>query len=270
MTDHIVSFTSPPVVEVVAGVSFAGISAEASALLAAFWKENLRHDYPTLQQQPPYSPPVEQLHSDVAPSSFSLDFSAAFPIARLWALSQDGNELLQLQPGWFACNWRKVKPDDEYDRWPRRRDAFAKTFDHLSRFLLEEGVAEPKIQQCEVSYINHIAASDTWHEHADIGKIFKGISQLKTVSPLEQVTVQAQFVLHHESGPYGRLHVKIAPAFGPNGRSLYVFELTARGAPFGEGTAGALAFLDRGREAIDRTFVDLTTEEMHREWGMQS
>jgi uncharacterized protein (TIGR04255 family) len=154
VTDHIVSFTSPPVVEVVAGVSFAGISAEVSVLLAAFWKEHLRHDYPTLQQQPPYSPPVEQLHSGVEPPSFSLDFSTAFPFARLWALSQDGNELLQLQPGWFACDWRKVKPDDEYDRWPRRRDAFAKTFDHLSRFLLEESVTDLKIQQCEVSYIN--------------------------------------------------------------------------------------------------------------------
>lgn len=162
VTDHIVSFTSPPVVEVVAGVSFTGVNAEAGALLAAFWKENLRHDYPALQQQPPYSPPVEQFRSSVEPLSLSLDFGAVFPFARLWALSQDENELLQLQPGWFACNWRKVNPDDEYDRWPRRRDAFAKTFDHLSQLLVEEGVAEPKIQQCEVSYINHITASDAW------------------------------------------------------------------------------------------------------------
>jgi hypothetical protein len=55
MTNSIVSFDAPPVVEVVVGVTFDGIGAETSALLSAFWKEYLRNEYPSLQQQPPYS-----------------------------------------------------------------------------------------------------------------------------------------------------------------------------------------------------------------------
>jgi hypothetical protein len=69
----------------------------------------------------------------------------------------------------------------------------------------------------------------------------------------------------------GRLYAKIIPAFGPDGTTpLYVFELTARGEPQGDGTEGALTFLDLGRAAIDRTFLALTTRTMHEEWELRT
>lgn len=88
---------------------------------------------------------------------------------------------------------------------------------------------------------------------------------------LEQVSSQAQFILQNESGPYGRLYVKVLPAYAPDGNTpIYVLELTARGSPQGDGIHGALAFLDLGRDAIVRAFIEMTTETMHQEWGLQS
>ena len=271
MTDSIVSFTSPPVVEVVAGVAFDGLSTETSALLAAFWKEHLRGNFPSLQQQPPYSAPDERFPGNGRSFSFNLDLGSAFPAARLWVQSTDGQQLLQLQPGWFACNWRKVNPDNEYDRWQKRRANFRRYFTELSDYLASEGAGQPKIRQCEVTYINHIAPSAAWSKLADFATIFRLSPQPDLPYPLEQVSSQLQFTLTQDNEPYGRLHVQITPAFGPDGKApLYVFELTARGAPIGDDVDGALTFLDRGREVIDRTFIALTTDTMHKEWGLQS
>jgi uncharacterized protein (TIGR04255 family) len=276
MTDCIVTFASPPVVEVVAGVAFDGLSAETSALLAAFWKDRLRDKFPSLQQQPPYSPPDERFPGGGRAFTFNLNLfnpnlSNAFPAARLWVQSNDGQQLLQLQPGWFACNWRKVDAGQEYDRWPSRRSAFQQYFTELSDYLEREGVGQPKIRQCEVTYINHITPSATWSSHGDFSKIFRIGPPTSGSYPLEQMSAQFQYALIRDDLPYGRLHTQITPAFGPDGKvPLYVFELTARGAPLGDNIEGALAFLDRGREAVDRTFVALTTDAMHAEWGLQS
>lgn len=270
-SESIVSFARPPVVEVVVGVAFDGLGTDAGALLAAFWKEHLRQQFPSLQQQPPYSPPDEHYAPDAGTGALNFSLTAGMPTVRLWAQSRDGQELLQLQPGWFACNWRKVQPAAEYGRWRSRREAFQRYFNALSDYMATEGAGQPKVRLCEVTYINHIPASATWSTHADYSKIFTMPGQPDTPYPAEQMSCHAQFVLAAEGHePHGRLYTKIFPAFGADGKiPLYVLELTARGAPQGEGADGALAFLDLGREAIDRTFLALTTETMHDEWGFQ-
>ena len=271
LTETIVSFTAPPVVEVVAGVAFEDVDPTLGPLLAAFWKERLRDRFPRLQQQPPYFPPVEQFATGGVSPSFSLELGSAFPAARLWVSSNDGQELLQLQPAYFACNWRKVQPADEYDRWSKRRQAFERWFTMLSEFLAAEGSGHPKVTQCEVTYVNHIRAGKVWHRHSDFRDVFAGDWSLPGGYPLEQLSAQLQLLMTQDDQPYGRLHVKVLPAFDRDGSTpLYVFELTARGEPLGDGPVGGGAFLDRGREAIDRAFLAMTTQQMHAEWGLQA
>lgn len=50
-------------------------------------------------------------------------------------------------------------------------------------------------------------------------------------------------------------------------RPLLLLQLTARGAPIGEGLEGAREFFDLGREWIVKGFVDVTSPEMHGKWG---
>jgi uncharacterized protein (TIGR04255 family) len=192
-----------------------------------------------------------------------------FTASRLWVQTNDGQELIQLQPGWFACNWRRANPEKAYDRWSKRESAFRTRFTQLSEYLAAEGAGQPKIRQCEVTYINHILPSAAWSSHRDFSTIFH-IDVPGSPYKFEQMSVQIQHVLEADGEPFGRLYSKITPAFGSDGNTpLYVFELTARGAPVGDGIDGAIDFLRRGREAIDRTFVALTTNAMHDEWGFQ-
>jgi uncharacterized protein (TIGR04255 family) len=266
--DPIVAFDDPPVVEVVAGVAFDGLTPDVGPLLAAFWKERLRERFPIVQQQPAYSPPQEQFPADGPTINFNLQLSTTFPTARLWALSRDGQQVVQLQPGWFARNWKRVGKGEEYEYWEQRREAFRNDLAEFIAYLTDEGIGDLKLRQCEITYINHISPSETWSNHSEFANVFNVSLQKAMPYGVEQMSLQAQSILEYEGNPCGRLYVKILPAFGTDGRSpLYVFELTARGAPQGEGIDGAFAFLDLGRVAANRTFLSLTTQAMQREWG---
>ncbi|MGH3808061.1 MAG: TIGR04255 family protein [Pseudonocardiaceae bacterium] len=268
MTNPSVSFARPPVVEVVAGIAFTNYNTDFSSILAAFWKEALRDRFPVLHQQPPYAPPEEQF-SEYPVTGFNFQFAGEFPAARLWASTPDGSELIQLQHDWFARNWRKVKPEDEYDRWPARRNALASSFIELDEYLSANGFARPVINQCEVSYINHVSLDDFPKGHGAIGGIIRGQSELSRSNPIENLTLQAAYILQEESQSAGRLHVALKPALNSSGIPIYVLELTVRSAPGRTGIESALSFLDKGRDAINSAFVALTTDEMHEKWGIQ-
>ncbi len=267
---RVASFRSPPVVEVVAAVALDGMAGpEAGPLLGAYWRERLRLRFPRLEQQPPYLPAIEAFPR--AGPFGQMHWNVGVPPTRLWAMTQDGTELLQLQPGWFACNWRKVQPRDQYDRWPARRDAFATWFDDLSDYMSREGMPDMPIRQCEVTYINHVRPGRTWSDHGQLPRVFNVSLGTPTEYPLEQASAEAQFVLERDDEPYGRLHVRVLPAYDQDRETpLYVLELTARGAPLGSGLPGALSFMDEGRQAINTLFASMTTSAMHEEWGREA
>lgn len=270
--EPIVTFADPPVAEVVVSVAFAADTGAETleALIGAFWTSRLRPRFPKLQKQPPYNMPIERFEEGVPAQGSTVRFGLGPMPTRLWALSSDDQELLQMQPDWFACNWRKVRPDNEYDQWRSRRDSFRTWFEEFSTFLRAEGVANLVPHQCEVTYINHITSGKHWTRHADIGRILKPAAGCASVlaNDLDQLAAQASFVVRSPSDatPIGRLHVSVTPAF--DGVSpTYALELTCRGNPLSPDSDGVMSFLDLGRESIDRAFVALTTDEIREEWG---
>jgi uncharacterized protein (TIGR04255 family) len=268
LAEPIVSFARPPVVEVVAGLSFSDAAPEFPVALAAFWKDRLREKFPVLQQQPPYSPPRESFQEIDTFAGISFQLGGQFPTPRLWATTEDGSELIQMQAEWFARNWRKVKPDDEYDRWNSRREALAESYTELIEYLATADFANPAIGQCEVSYINHVDLTDLGLDHGSLARVVKiGETELDSF-PVEQVTLELAFAIRDEE-PIGRLHFGVKPALNAAGKPIYIIELTARSVPGHYDIDSALSFLDRGRDAINSAFVSLTTAEMHEKWGRE-
>jgi uncharacterized protein (TIGR04255 family) len=133
----IVTFSSPPVVEVVAGVGFEESDVTLGPAVSAFWQSSLRQEFPRLEHQPPYVPPREQFEAAGVnrPPSVQVEFGPPIPYPRLWASTQDQQELVQLHPRYFACNWRHVQANDAYDNWSARRRRFAEMYERLTRFL---------------------------------------------------------------------------------------------------------------------------------------
>jgi uncharacterized protein (TIGR04255 family) len=262
------SFTSPPVTEVAVAVSFLPLGKLTLMGMADLWRDELATHFPRTEEHPPLIPPVEPFNGPgptLSLPQFSME--SGFPMPRLWFLTDDGEELLQIQRDWFACNWRKVSPDSEYGRWPSRRAAFEKWLGILTSFIAERNLGEFHPLQCELTYVNHIVGFP--HGQLDRVTPLAGQAQGGFLPAPEQMELSVHYVITNELGDrLGRLHIVAQPGFrrGDN-VPIVVFTITARGKPEGDGVEGVLAFLDRGRQWADYGFVEATTDFIQRQWG---
>lgn len=62
--------------------------------------------------------------------------------------------------------------------------------------------------------------------------------------------------------------VQVQPSLPPMSEDFEA-PLTARGMPSSPDVEGVLEFADYGRDLIVRTFRDITTDEMHKEWQLR-
>lgn len=266
------SFRNPPVTEVVVGVVIKPIEELTVPRIGQLWSERFASVFPRAEEQAPYEPPVERFDESQPSISLGLQLGLSFPRPRVWFVNETGDELVQIQRNYFACNWRKVHPETEYGRWESRRSAFARWFQSLETFVAEHGLGGVSPTQCEVTYVNHIEPAGLWSAHPDAPAVFRMIAapgaEENFPGSLEQVQMATQFRLLHDGEPFGRLHVTVQPAFKrSDNQPIYIMELTARGRPLGDDANGMHAFFEEGRRAIVTAFAACTTPEMHEVWG---
>jgi uncharacterized protein (TIGR04255 family) len=262
-------FSDPPVVETVLSVQFDRLSAARTAHFGLYWGE-IRDRFPKTEERGEL-PPVVERPPGLPPLGVGIQFEAlqAPPTPRFWFINENGTELIQLQRDRFITNWRKTGEGDEYPRYERVREGFERDFSGFRDFVSRHQLGAIRINQCEVTYTNHIPAGRGWNSHIDISKVFAVWRQPEAVypGPAQDLMFQAGFPILDNSGAFvGRLHATVQSVMRlTDGAHMFVFDLTARG-QVGEGTA----FFDLGREWIVRSFKELTTPEMHEIWGMRS
>jgi uncharacterized protein (TIGR04255 family) len=268
------SFRNPPVTEVVVGLAFKPIVGLSVPRLGQLWSEKFADYFPQAEEQPPYEPPIERFDEGVQSELFRMQLiGGGFPRPRMWFLNERGDELVQIQRDYFACNWRKVHPDAEYGRWHSRRTAFERWLSAFQSFLANHSLGEILPTQCEVTYVNHIDADTVWSTHGDIASILRLVgtppyAEEGFEGKFEQLQLVGQFRLQMEGIPFARLHATLQPGFRRlDNKPIYILDLTVRGRPLGEGADGVLAFLDEARKAIVSAFASLTTPAMHGRWG---
>ena len=262
-----IDFSAPPINEVVLGVQSDTLGMTVP-FLGLFWAE-VRHDYPRMEVHPPLEPVIERFGDrpeTVAPMGLGFRLLEKPETPRCWFLDQPGNRLIQVQQDRLVHNWRQVKDDDPYPRYKSVRATFEREYQRLSAFIARERIGEMIPQQCEATYINHIAATS-------FDTVFTALTPPRGFLPSpEQGAFNLTYRIPGEKGgPIGRLHVTMQPARRRrDDAALLVLNLTARGVPDGEGLEGTLEFFDRAHEFIVQGFCDLTTPEMHKEWGRQN
>src|SRR5688500_16794186 len=98
-----VSFSRPPVVEVVTSVRFSAMPTKAYVSLGELHSADWATNYPRLEEQPRYEPPIETFPGPV-PRSVPFDLPLPTPpsLPRLWFVSEQGYDLLQVQQDWFS------------------------------------------------------------------------------------------------------------------------------------------------------------------------
>ena len=263
-------FDQPPVVEVVLSLQFKPLSSLTTAHLGLLWLR-YRDQFSVIEEHPPLPPQFERFGPPLPPR-VSVTVEDKPPTPRVWFLNEPRTELVQVQNDRFAHNWRKVGQGQAYPRYETIRDRFRDEVSGFEQFVKEEKIGAIQLNQCEVTYVNHIEQSAAWERHGQVERLFRNWSPLSNTTFLaepEDVSLQWRFCISRcDNKAAGRLHVVAQPSWNASDMTpVWLMNLTARGEPLGSGIGGAFDFFDLAREWIVRGFADLTTEPMHRRWG---
>jgi len=266
---HLPDYKAPPVNEVVLGIQFAELKQLGSVHAGLFWSR-IRSKFTKAAEQPPLPKTFEMFGSDLRMMMTpTMELSPMPPMHRYWFIDEGEAELIQLQRDRLFHNWRKTTSDAEYPHFEAISDSFRQSVRLLEQFLHDERLGTLECNQCEVTYINHIAVQADEGFSAATKRVFGEWFALDAPAfkSLEDTAIALKYQISIDGKVRGRLHVSIQPAVQATGQSLLVMELTARGRPVSDDAEGYLSFMRHAREAIVMKFTKLTSKEMHKAWG---
>ncbi len=142
-------------------------------------------------------------------------------------------------------------------------DQFESELNALQDYMSSLTPQALSINQCEISYINHIKFDRAQDEGFSSWLRFlnfpKGIPDDFSINFRETIE-------DDDFKPLGRLYVDAALGYMPNGTEIIMLTIAAKGAPQGTDINSALKFLEQGRRLIVQRFAELTTDEAHGKW----
>ncbi len=266
MTGSKISFSKPPISEVVYSFQFEPLSNYHLGYAGLLWGE-YRKDYPLVEQDAPLKHEIERFGTVPKAPQPKFEFVQKLPQPRLRMISKDRGLLLQLQNDRFVFNWRNFHdPDREYPRFDNLRKIFQKELDKFENFVLSNELGDLGYNQVEVTNVNHIPTNN--REFSDV---FKGLECGVDISPeLEPETFlfQLKQKIYLDSKPIGRLYTAIEKANLISDRTqIFKLTFTARGHPKNPTRESSIELLELLRDHINNAFLKLTTDQMHKEWG---
>lgn len=256
-------FERPPVIETALSVEFPRVPNWRIPHYGLLWSQ-LKERFPGFDIMAPIPPSALATRPGITIQA------VLEPDVRLWLIDRDGTRVLQIQPDRFVYNWRKVSGGFQYPHYDELRPAFAELWSVFTEFLRGADLEAPQvIERCEVTYVNAIPQGDGWQSWGDLSAIFPYISGRTFASHLPAPTflrLNAAYAVESDL----ELHITLQPAMRAfDNAQVIQLNLTARSAAEIEAnTDRILQWMDRGQKLIVDSFVDFTSEAMHKQWGM--
>jgi uncharacterized protein (TIGR04255 family) len=263
MPETLPEFDNPPLDETVIGLQFEPLKAFKVQQIMLYWNQ-IRENYPRVEGQLPLPHSVES--ETIHAQKFLVSLENA-TVPRCWFLNEPGTQLIQVQQDRFLRNWRRLQAlTENYPRFDTLFGLFWKEWVAFRDFLKEQRIDEPKIDQCELTYVNLIDSEAVSGSFERLPSIFVNLRERERgfLPNPELFQWEARFPLPEGRG---RLHVEAVPAFRKSDFKLLMrFNLAARGSPKGTTDALVNEWFGIAHEYIVRGFDELTTAEMHRTW----
>jgi uncharacterized protein (TIGR04255 family) len=263
--DYLPDFKNPPLNEVVLGIQFSQPKGYQQIFAGKVW-ELFWEDYPQVQEQPPLQPNFEVFG---LPSQGTVISHLNFGIGsllhnRFWFLTKNGDELIQFQQDRLLHNWRKIGgQSSQYPRFESMIERFEEEINKFQNYVNSfETQEELQINQCEISYINHITDTGSisnisdWLNFINVGKLELDDFNLRF----------SEIIKNKDNKPMGRLICEVVMGLTQETKWVILFTLTVRGAPEANNVDSALDFIKSGRDLIVRRFSELTTDSAHKKW----
>lgn len=271
MFDHrqpLPEYEKPPVVETLLAVQFKKLTTFTIGHFGLYWAR-IKERYPGIEVQPPIAS-IREEYGKRSPQHSGLRVEVVSkPEVRCWFVNEHGDKLIQVQTDRFIHNWRKAEGRSIYPRYATTKPDFLASWGDFCDFLSEVAISEPEVDQCEITYINHIELGEGIQSFGDVSKLIAGWSYSGDfLKQPEAVSVSSSFVIPENKG---RLHISLQRAIRrADAKEVLQLTLTVRGAPSSSGYDGLAEWFDLGHEWIVRGFTDFTTEHMHRQWRRTS
>jgi uncharacterized protein (TIGR04255 family) len=270
-----ITFARPPVDETILSIQFDTLTGFKSQHVGLFWNR-IRDAFPSVTEQPPLQPVFETfgvsphrgairgLRFEIGPAAF---------VGRFWFEGKSPHDLVQIQQDRIIRNWRRQSRDDVYPRYETVRTNLGDDVENFTKFLRDEEIGDISPNQCEVTYINIIDATDDAKNERSLSQVLSLWTESTTTplpGALEDCSIGARFLLEESGQPFGRVNINCIPAMTMEGARVFRLEVTGRAKPRGQTIAGAFQMLDDLHVAAVRTFAAITTKEMHEVWGLQN
>lgn len=255
------TFRSPPINEVVISTYFnPPLTDLRNEHIGLFWG-TIRNEFPIVQQHPPVG-----IDLDVASDGL-------FPMPRYWFVSQNEVNLIQIQKNAFIYNWRRRSIDDIYPGYHVViKPTFDKYFGFFSEFVRNEvNGSEPKVDLCELSYINTEEQNEVWNGYLDTQNIFPSFSVFKLETESSEL-LGYDCNYGYKMSPDLQLNIGIRSGSKKQQPDLpvLVFEIKASGR-FGQITKSrADEWFERAHDTVEKHFVDMTSSEVRMNVWKQS
>ncbi|AJA10656.1 Putative secreted protein [Sphingopyxis fribergensis] len=262
------TFERPPLVEQAITVIFEQLPDFSIGDFGLFWTK-IQSEFPYSEAQTPIDGKIEG--EAFRPQQFQLRLLQASTLPRCFYRSDNGSELVQLQPNRFSFNWLGTD-DTHYPRSEATMARFHALFARFKEFVAERDLGTIKITQCELVNVNIIAVADFGESFAVAPLIFEAANFGRRVEFLqpESYMSNTQQAIMGSDGFVGRLYAEISPVTKiEDGAPAYRFEITARGAP-AEDNNGVQTFFDYARNALNGSFLATTTEHAQKLWGLKN
>lgn len=265
-----VYFDSPPVVERVIGVQFSSLPGFHNGMLGKYWA-GLSPEWGKANHAPLLMNQFERFGKAARwggqPSlSVSQD-----PACRLVIRHSSDNRLIQIQNGRFHLNW-KGDARKEYPRFTTLLEEFFQHFDGLRQFLSKAECGQLRMNQWEVTYLNHIPRGTAWSGPEDWNQLLACQSLAANAGGANLESFGGEW--HYEiPEQLGRLHIDVRHARDGSspGLDLLSINLTARGPILEDSDIDSqlrelLEGLGAGHKAIVSAFKDITHPAAHEYW----
>lgn len=259
----LVSFDRPPVQEIAFAVQLSGSQLSLEVMVDI--GRALKPSFPVQQLQP-------ALPRMMQPGVQSFSVSVGAPLPRFWFVSEDGLRLVQVQEDRVAFNWRRLGRDAPYPRYGRLRADFEQ---HLARMAqIAPELADDRLQAdiCELTYVNELETPGPSAGQLPLDAVLRMARPLSDgdfLPDADDGQWTGRWTIRNAEGQTaGRLVAAAQPASRQHDqRPIYL--LTMTGIMDREVRGGAAAFeqFDLAHEWIVRGFADLTTKDMHDQWG---